>query len=121
MNAHVELNLALILFLPWFVILAVLFWVYPRAPRNRTRRLFDASSLAIAVGAATLGTYWSFHNADPGAGSMWQQVLASTVSYGLFLLVMTSAIFVRKRFVIAPYHATLAQPRAASPSQDACA
>jgi hypothetical protein len=97
MNPEVELNLAMILFLPWFAILGVLFWVYPRAPRNRARRAFDVVSLAIATVAATFGTYWSMVNADPTAGAIWKQVLASTISYGLFLLVMTIAIVTRKR------------------------
>ena len=34
MNPFVELNLALILFLPWFAILGVLYWMFPRQPRH---------------------------------------------------------------------------------------
>ena len=49
MNPFIEANLALVLFLPWFVILGVLFWVYPRQPRDGRRRLFDATSLVVAV------------------------------------------------------------------------
>ena len=44
MNALVEINLALILFLPWFLILSVLFWVYPRQPRGLARRVFDLAA-----------------------------------------------------------------------------
>ena len=36
--------LALILFAPWFLILSVLFWAYPRQPRNARRRLFDIAA-----------------------------------------------------------------------------
>ncbi|HJW45368.1 MAG TPA: hypothetical protein VJ484_02655 [Lysobacter sp.] len=114
MNAHVELNLALILFLPWFAILGVLFWVYPRAPRTLARRAFDAASLVVATVAAGAGMYWSFYNADPHAGAIWKQVLASSVSYGLFLLVMTVAILLRwklLRTAMAPPPA----PREATP------
>ncbi|HST45179.1 MAG TPA: hypothetical protein VLK29_08140, partial [Luteimonas sp.] len=85
MNPNVALNLALILFLPWFAILGTLFWIYPRAPRGAPRVLFDLASLALAVAAAALGMYWSMANADPQAGAIWKQVLASTLSYGLFL------------------------------------
>lgn len=99
MNPQIELNLALILFLPWFVILAVLFWLYPRAPRTRTRWWFDTSSLVLAVVAAALGTYWSYYTADPSWGRMWKQILASTISYGLFLLVMTTAFFLRGKCI----------------------
>jgi hypothetical protein len=119
MNAQVELNLALILFLPWFLILAGLFWIFPRAPRNLTRWLFDATSLGAALVAAALGTYWSFHNADTSVGPMWKQVLASTVSYGLFLLVMTAAIRLRRKFIIGPYRAALEQRPDVHSSRDA--
>ena len=99
MNPLVELNLALILFLPWFTILAVLFWKFPRAPRGAARTLFDSGSLLLAVGAATAGMYWSMANADPTFGHMWQQVLATSVSYGLFLLVVAVALVVRWRWL----------------------
>lgn len=99
MNPLVELNLALILFLPWFTILAVLFWKFPRAPRGWQRTLFDAMSLLLAMTAAAGGMYWSMENADPTFGHMWQQVLATSVSYGLFLLVVTIALIVRWRWL----------------------
>lgn len=99
MHPQVELNLALILFLPWFTILAVLFWVYPRSPRSFARSLFDGVSLLLALGAAAGGMYWSMANADRSFGHMWQQVLATSVSYGLFLLVITVALIVRWRWL----------------------
>ena len=43
MNPLVELNLALFLFIPWFVILGVLYWIYPRRPKPG-RRLFDGKT-----------------------------------------------------------------------------
>ena len=49
MNALVELNLALILFIPWFLILGALFWIYPRQPRGRGRRIYDVLALLLAV------------------------------------------------------------------------
>jgi hypothetical protein len=101
MNALVELNLALILFLPWYAILAVLFWVYPRAPRPRGRRLFDATALGVATLATTLSLHWSFAAAGIAHGGMWRQVLATSVSYGVFLAAMTTAWFVRRRLLTA--------------------
>lgn len=95
MNPTVEPNLALILFLPWFLILGAMFWIYPRQPRSRARRVFDLASLALATAAAALGMHWGFYNADPSAGNLWRQVLATSVAYGLFLLVMTVAIVFR--------------------------
>jgi len=99
MNPLVELNLALILFLPWFTILAVLFWKFPRQPRGWARTLFDSASLLLAMVAAAAGMYWSMANADPTFGHMWQQVLATSVSYALFLLVVTVALVVRWRWL----------------------
>jgi hypothetical protein len=105
MNPLVELNLALILFIPWFAILGVLFWAYPRRPARPGRRLFDLASLALSLVAAFAGMYWSMENADASFGHMWAQVLASSVSYGAFLLVMTAAFFVRRRWLAAtPVH-----------------
>jgi hypothetical protein len=95
MNAHVELNLAMILFLPWFLILGALFWVYPRGPRGAFRNVFDIASLGLATLAGVWGTWWSMENADPGYGNLWRQILASTISYGLFLAVMCVAIALR--------------------------
>jgi hypothetical protein len=102
MNPLVELNLALILFIPWFAILGVLFWIYPRRPAKSGRRLFDAASLLVSLVAAALAMYWSMDNADARFGHMWAQVLASTLSYGAFLLVMTIAFFARRRWLATP-------------------
>jgi peptidoglycan/LPS O-acetylase OafA/YrhL len=99
MNPLVELNLALILFIPWFAILGVLFWIYPRRPVRPGRRLFDAASLLLAVLAACVGMYWSMANGDSQFGHMWKQILASTLSYGAFLLVMTVAFLARRRWL----------------------
>ncbi|SKA04499.1 hypothetical protein [Novilysobacter spongiicola] len=99
MNPLVELNLALILFVPWFAILAVLFWLFPRQPRTLARKAFDTASLVLATVMAALGMYWSMENADPQYGHMWQQVLATTLSYAMFLAVMTLAMLVRWRWL----------------------
>lgn len=99
MNPQVELNLALILFIPWFSILAWLFWAYPRQPRSGARTCFDSASLILATLAAFWGMHWSMLNADPHFGAMWKQVLATSVAYGLFLAVMTVAIVLRWRWL----------------------
>ena len=70
--------------------------------------------VVVATVAAAAGMYWSFYNADPHAGAIWKQVLASSVSYGMFLLVMTIAILMRwklLRTALAPPPA----PREATP------
>lgn len=99
MNPEIELNLALILFIPWFSILAVLFWCFPRQPRTGARKAFDSISLLGATFAAFAGMHWGMLNADPGHGAMWKQVLATSVAYGLFLGVMTVALLLRWRWL----------------------
>lgn len=116
MNPQIELNLALILFLPWFAILSVLFWVYPRAQRTRARWWFDVCSLVLAIAAAALGTYWSYYNADPSWGGMWKQILASTISYGLFLAVMTAAFVLRRKCILADPGRDSTQPHSPIPA-----
>lgn len=100
MNPQVELNLALILFVPWFSILAVLFWVYPRQkPRTFARKLFDTTSLVAATALAAAGMYWGLDYADPSYGRMWKQVVATMGAYVMFLAAMTAAALLRHRWL----------------------
>lgn len=95
MSAQFALNLGLILFLPWFLILGVLFWMFPRQPRHWRRRVFDFASLALAVAAFMVSLYWAQEYADPAQGQMWRQVLATSIGYGVFLGVLTLAVVLR--------------------------
>jgi hypothetical protein len=99
MNPLVELNLALILFLPWFAILGTLYWLFPRQPRNAARTAFDGVALFVALAAFMLSMYWSHANADPQFGPMWRQVLATALGYVVFLAVLTLAFSVRRRWL----------------------
>ncbi|TZF87054.1 hypothetical protein FW784_11650 [Lysobacter lacus] len=92
--------LALILFLPWFVILSGLFWAYPRQPRTAARRAFDLASIALAVLAFVLVARWAHGYAVPTgtAGSIWRQVLATISGYGVFLAAMLVAWLLRRRW-----------------------
>jgi len=100
MHQDVALNLALILFVPWFSILAWLYWAFPPQPRTGLRKGFDLAALGVATVAAGIGMHWSIHNADPHAGAIWKQVLATSVAYGLFLGVMTAALWARSRWIL---------------------
>ena len=95
MPPDVELNLTLILFLPWLLILGWLYAAFPRTPKDRARRLFDVTALLLALGAFIASVYWSFLNADPYYGRMWKHILATAVSYGVFLGVLGVAFAVR--------------------------
>lgn len=99
MNRLVELNLALLLFLPWFAILGTLYWMYPRQPRPARRRWLDAGALALAVLAFVATMHWGHGWADRGYGRMWQQIVATSVAYGMFLGVLAVAIWLRRRWL----------------------
>ena len=101
MSTPVQQVLALILFLPWFTILVTLFWLHPREPRDRARRLFDLASIALALLAFVLIVRWAHGYAVPTgtAGNIWRQVLATISGYAVFLAVMVAAWFARRRWL----------------------
>jgi hypothetical protein len=99
MNPLVELNLALILFLPWFVILTALYWWVPRAPRPRARIVFDVLALLVAVLAFVATMHWANAAADPAHGRMWKQVFATAVGYGVFLGALALAFGIRRHWL----------------------
>ena len=101
MNQQVQLHLALILFLPWFAILGSLFWFYPRQPRTRARRVFDVTSLVVAVVAFVIAMRIGYVIAEPTgtAGNIWRQVVATAGGYATFLGVMTVAWCLRRRWL----------------------
>ena len=91
--------LALILFAPWFLILSVMYWVYPRQPRDARRRLFDATTLLVAFLAFVSSLHWSFGFADRSHGHLWPQVLATSVGYAVFLAVLGVAVWLRRSWL----------------------
>ena len=93
--------LALILFLPWFLLLGALFWLFPRQPRNPRRKAFDIATLIIAFVLSFIGMQWGYALglADVGTGAIWKQVLATLVAYGAFLMVLTVAVLLRSVFL----------------------
>ena len=93
-------NLAILLLFPWFAILGALYWVYPPPARMFSgRRIFDAIALLVALLATFVGMRWAYANADLAVGTMWRQILASLVAYGLFLLVLGVALPVRAKLL----------------------
>lgn len=104
MSRLVELNLALILFLPWFAILGTLYWLglpkkSPRQPRPPARKWLDAAALVLALLAFVLAMYWGHAWADPGYGRIWQQIVATAIAYGVFLGVLAVAVWWRRRWL----------------------
>ena len=86
----------------WFLILAWLYWAFPRLPRNAARRVFDIVSLLVALVAFIATLQWSHGYADRQYGEMWPQILATSAGYGVFLLVLLVAVFVRRAWLKKP-------------------
>ena len=93
--------LALILFLPWFLLLGALFWLFPRQPRSARRKRFDIAALLVAFVLSFAGMQWGYALglADVGTGAIWKQVLATLVAYGAFLFVLVVAVPLRAWWV----------------------
>ncbi|MBD9369656.1 hypothetical protein [Xanthomonas sp. XNM01] len=93
--------LTLLLFLPWFGLLGTLYWCYPRTPRDRARRLFDAATLLVALALSIAGMLFGFADggAEAGERSIWRHVLAVLYAYGGFLIVLAFAIPLRARWL----------------------
>ena len=89
--------LALILFLPWFLLLGALFWLFPRQPRDAWRKRFDLIALLTAFVLSFAGMQWGYALglADIGTGAIWKQVLATLVAYGAFLAAIFVAMVLR--------------------------
>jgi hypothetical protein len=90
--------LALLLFSPWFAILAWAYWKYPKAQveGGHTRRL-DFAVLLLAVALSAIAMRWSFYQDWHGAGTLWPQVVATLAGYHAFLAVLAAGWFTRGR------------------------
>ena len=95
MNPQIELYLGLILFLPWFLILSALFWIWPRQPRGVARRLYDLAAILASLALFVASLYWLQDLADPAHGRMWRHILATAAGYGVFLAAMLVAFVLR--------------------------
>ena len=93
--------LAIILFLPWFLLLGSLFYLFPREPRTPRRRSFNLVALLVAFVLSFAGMQWGYALglADGGTGAIWKQVLATLVAYGAFLIVLVVAVPLRSWFL----------------------
>lgn len=96
MNPQVETNLALILFLPWYLVILIVYWRMRRTPARWPGRVFDLVAIAVSIVAAALAGPWALMHADDSIGSMWPQILATVVGYGAFLAVITLAALLRR-------------------------
>lgn len=93
--------LSLLLFLPWFVLLGALYWLFPRQPRDAARRGFDGIALLLAFVLSIAAMLWGHHIGvvQSDAGPIWRQVLAVLYAYGAFLAVLVAAILLRSTWL----------------------
>lgn len=96
MSPSVAENLALILFLPWYLVILIVYWRMRRKPARWAGRVFDLVAIAVSIVAAAVAGPWALAHADDSIGSMWPQILATVVGYGAFLAVITLAALLRR-------------------------
>lgn len=96
MSPGIETALAFILFLPSFAILGALYCMFPRHPRHARRTLADLAVLLAAGALSIAAMRWGFATVA-GEGRIWQQIVATLCAYGVFLALLTLAVFVRAR------------------------
>lgn len=97
--------LAVLLLLPWLLVLAWGYWNYPKSlPAHRSRRLFDLAVLLLAASAVVGGALLGFEGAHlPTVGSLglpsggiWQQVLPALLAYGGFSIFLILGLWLRQ-------------------------
>jgi hypothetical protein len=102
MSPSVAQNLALILFLPWYLVILIVYWRMRRKPARWGGRVFDLAAIAVSIAAAAIAGPWALAHADDSIGSMWPQILATVVGYGAFLAVITLAALLRRMLTQPP-------------------
>ena len=98
MSPAVESALAFILFLPSFAILGALYCMFPRQPRHARRTLADLAVVLLSGALSIAAMRWGF-GIVTGEGRIWQQIVATLLAYGVYLVLLTLAIFVRARLL----------------------
>lgn len=96
--------LAILLLLPWLLILCWAYWAYPKSlPRIAARRVFDVAAVLLALLAAAQCAALGFDHVEPpvvdgfgrASGAIWQQVLPALYAYGAFTAVLLPAALLR--------------------------
>lgn len=97
MPSSIQIDLAFILFLPAFCIVAALYCLYPRQPRGALRWIADLAVIILAAVASIVAMRWGFRSATGVGGALWKQVLATLLAFGFFFAVVGVAALARSR------------------------
>ena len=98
--------LAIVLLLPWLLVICWAYWAYPKSlPSSGRRRSFDIAAILLALAATAQAAVLGFEAAVvPGigrfgrdSGGIWQQVLPALYGYGAFLAVIVLALLLRAK------------------------
>ena len=92
-------GLAFILFFPVFVLIGILYAVFPRRPRGPARLLADIAVLIVAAALGFFAMRWGFRLATGVGGAIWKQILAALFAYGAFLAAIGIALPLRALWV----------------------
>lgn len=96
--------LAFALMAPWLLVLAFLYWRFPRSlPETRKRRAFDVVTVIAALAVALAVTGLAHYGYEPPlvdqfgqrTGRIWFEVLAALFAYAGFLTVLVVAFGLR--------------------------
>jgi hypothetical protein len=96
--------LAIVLLMPWLLVICWAYWAYPKSlPTTARRRCFDVVVMLLALTAAAEAAVWGFEVAvmpeigqfGRASGGIWQQVLPALYGYGAFLVVIVLALGLR--------------------------
>lgn len=88
--------LALILFAPWFAILAWAYWRFPARRPGAAGRGIDLLVLLLALLASAAAMYGAYAANIGFGGAIWKQVIATLWGYAVFLAVLGAAMLVRR-------------------------
>lgn len=88
--------LALILFAPWFAILAWAYWRFPARRPGAAGRGVDLLVLLLAVAASAAAMQWAYAANIGFGGAIWKQVIATLWGYAAFLAVIGMAVLLRR-------------------------
>lgn len=90
--------LAFLLCLPSFVLLGVLYALFPRQPRPPARLAADLGALVLATALSLLAMRLTLAHGS-GGGAIWGQVLAAAAAFCTFLAVLALTLVLRTRWL----------------------